>query len=189
MWRWSGGGGQGRGGAGACACGVLGVAALAAPRLRGYLLPHSSLSLSVAALVPISTSSSGSDLCRRGRTYSGSCAVPCGSTCDTLEPGYLAALLSSSGGKGKRMRPLQPRQVHPSTGGEGAAFHTLSDQGACFTVHRQGVLCQLCISGKRVCEDIRRLENRVCIVSATPSRVYDMIKRTLQTRAIKILVL
>ncbi|PWZ22865.1 DEAD-box ATP-dependent RNA helicase 34 [Zea mays] len=47
-----------------------------------------------------------------------------------------------------------------------------------------------CIGGKSIGEDIRRLENGVHVVSGTPGRVCDMIKRrTLRTRAIKLLVL
>ncbi|KAG2651564.1 hypothetical protein PVAP13_1NG290200 [Panicum virgatum] len=46
-----------------------------------------------------------------------------------------------------------------------------------------------CIGGKSIGEDIRRLENGVHVVSGTPGRVCDMIKRrTLRTRAIKLLV-
>ncbi|XVE85790.1 hypothetical protein DITRI_Ditri17bG0119500 [Diplodiscus trichospermus] len=44
-----------------------------------------------------------------------------------------------------------------------------------------------CIGGKSVGEDIRKLENGVHVVSGTPGRVYDMIKRrTLRTKAIKL---
>uniref|UniRef100_A0A0A9D6D0 RH2 protein-like n=1 Tax=Arundo donax TaxID=35708 RepID=A0A0A9D6D0_ARUDO len=47
-----------------------------------------------------------------------------------------------------------------------------------------------CIGGKSIGEDIRRLENGVHVVSGTPGRVCDMIKRrTLRTRAIKLLIL
>ncbi|MBA0698838.1 hypothetical protein Goari_000523 [Gossypium aridum] len=47
-----------------------------------------------------------------------------------------------------------------------------------------------CIGGKSVGEDIRKLENGVHVVSGTPGRVCDMIKRrTLRTRAIKLLIL
>uniref|UniRef100_A0A2N9I2Y3 RNA helicase n=1 Tax=Fagus sylvatica TaxID=28930 RepID=A0A2N9I2Y3_FAGSY len=47
-----------------------------------------------------------------------------------------------------------------------------------------------CIGGKSVGEDIRKLEHGVHIVSGTPGRVCDMIKRrTLRTRNIKILIL
>ncbi|TXG56894.1 hypothetical protein EZV62_018207 [Acer yangbiense] len=47
-----------------------------------------------------------------------------------------------------------------------------------------------CVGGKSVGEDIRKLENGVHVVSGTPGRVCDMIKRrTLRTRAIKMLVL
>jgi ATP-dependent RNA helicase len=47
-----------------------------------------------------------------------------------------------------------------------------------------------CIGGKSIGEDIRRLEHGVHVVSGTPGRVCDMIKRrTLRTRAIKLLVL
>ncbi|KAK9191286.1 hypothetical protein WN943_019898 [Citrus x changshan-huyou] len=47
-----------------------------------------------------------------------------------------------------------------------------------------------CVGGKSVGEDIRKLEHGVHVVSGTPGRVCDMIKRkTLRTRAIKLLVL
>ncbi|KAL0719141.1 hypothetical protein Bca4012_068465 [Brassica carinata] len=47
-----------------------------------------------------------------------------------------------------------------------------------------------CVGGKSVGEDIRKLENGVHVVSGTPGRVCDMIKRrSLRTRAIKLLIL
>ncbi|XP_019094301.1 PREDICTED: DEAD-box ATP-dependent RNA helicase 2-like, partial [Camelina sativa] len=47
-----------------------------------------------------------------------------------------------------------------------------------------------CIGGKSVGEDIRRLEHGVQVVSGTPGRVCDMIKRrSLRSRAITILIL
>ncbi|GER30265.1 ATP-dependent RNA helicase FAL1 [Striga asiatica] len=47
-----------------------------------------------------------------------------------------------------------------------------------------------CIGGKSVGEDIRKLEHGVQVVSGTPGRVCDMIKRrTLRTRSIKLLIL
>ncbi|KAF5737923.1 eukaryotic initiation factor 4A-3 [Tripterygium wilfordii] len=47
-----------------------------------------------------------------------------------------------------------------------------------------------CTGGKSVGEDIRKLEHGVHVVSGTPGRVCDMIKRrTLRTKAIKLLVL
>ena len=47
-----------------------------------------------------------------------------------------------------------------------------------------------CVGGKSIGEDIRKLEAGVHVVSGTPCRVCDMIKRrTLRTRAIKLLVL
>ncbi|KAK2405661.1 eukaryotic initiation factor 4A-10 [Trifolium repens] len=47
-----------------------------------------------------------------------------------------------------------------------------------------------CIGGKSVGEDIRKLEHGVHVVSGTPGRVCDMIKRRiLRTKAIKLLVL
>ncbi|KAI5327263.1 hypothetical protein L3X38_026659 [Prunus dulcis] len=47
-----------------------------------------------------------------------------------------------------------------------------------------------CVGGKSVGEDIRKLEHGVHVVCGTPGRVFDMIKRrTLRTRAIKLLVL
>lgn len=47
-----------------------------------------------------------------------------------------------------------------------------------------------CIGGKSVGEDIRKLESGVQVVSGTPGRVCDMIKRrSLRTRDIKLLIL
>ncbi|CAK9140752.1 unnamed protein product [Ilex paraguariensis] len=52
------------------------------------------------------------------------------------------------------------------------------------------VQAHACIGGKSVGEDIRKLEHGVHVVSGTPGRVCDMIKRrTLRTRAIKLLIL
>jgi len=47
-----------------------------------------------------------------------------------------------------------------------------------------------CIGGKSIGEDIRRLEAGVHIVSGTPGRVFDMIRRrNLRTDGIKLLLL
>eukprot|EP00019_Armaparvus_languidus_P002881 CAMPEP_0168603100 /NCGR_PEP_ID=MMETSP0420-20121227/14531_1 /TAXON_ID=498008 /ORGANISM="Pessonella sp." /LENGTH=399 /DNA_ID=CAMNT_0008642023 /DNA_START=60 /DNA_END=1259 /DNA_ORIENTATION=+ len=47
-----------------------------------------------------------------------------------------------------------------------------------------------CIGGKSVGEDIRKLDNGVHVVSGTPGRVFDMIRRrSLRTRNIKMLIL
>eukprot|EP01104_Vermistella_antarctica_P000855 TRINITY_DN10950_c1_g1_i1.p1 TRINITY_DN10950_c1_g1~~TRINITY_DN10950_c1_g1_i1.p1 ORF type:complete len:425 (+),score=131.95 TRINITY_DN10950_c1_g1_i1:69-1277(+) len=47
-----------------------------------------------------------------------------------------------------------------------------------------------CVGGKSIGEDIRRLESGVHIVSGTPGRVFDMIRRrTLRTRALKMFIL
>ncbi len=47
-----------------------------------------------------------------------------------------------------------------------------------------------CTGGKSVGEDIRKLEHGVHVVSGTPGRLFDMIKRrSLRTRAIKLLIL
>lgn len=52
------------------------------------------------------------------------------------------------------------------------------------------VRCHACIGGKSVGEDIRTLEAGVQVVSGTPGRIYDMIKRqALKTKAIKMLVI
>ncbi|OIT06175.1 eukaryotic initiation factor 4a-3 [Nicotiana attenuata] len=52
------------------------------------------------------------------------------------------------------------------------------------------VQAHACIGGKSVGEDIRKLEHGVQVVSGTPGRVCDMIKRrTLRTRGIKLLIL
>jgi ATP-dependent RNA helicase len=50
--------------------------------------------------------------------------------------------------------------------------------------------CHACIGGKSVGEDIRRLEAGVQVISGTPGRVYDMIRRRhLRTKALKMLIL
>ena len=52
------------------------------------------------------------------------------------------------------------------------------------------VQAHACVGGKSIGEDIRKLDAGVHIVSGTPGRVFDMVKRrNLRTRAIKILVL
>ena len=52
------------------------------------------------------------------------------------------------------------------------------------------VQAHACIGGKSVGDDIRKLENGVHIVSGTPGRVFDMIRRkALRTRNIKTLIL
>ena len=52
------------------------------------------------------------------------------------------------------------------------------------------ILAHACIGGKSLTNDMRKLENGVHIVSGTPGRVFDMIKRkSLRTRFIKTLVL
>ena len=52
------------------------------------------------------------------------------------------------------------------------------------------VQCHACIGGTSVGEDIKKLDYGQHIVSGTPGRVYDMIKRrNLRTRHIKMLIL
>lgn len=52
------------------------------------------------------------------------------------------------------------------------------------------VQCHACIGGTSIGEDIRKLEYGQHIVSGTPGRVFDMIRRrTLRTRNIKMLIL
>jgi len=52
------------------------------------------------------------------------------------------------------------------------------------------VECHACIGGKKLGQDIQKLEQGVQVVSGTPGRVFDMIKRKkLLTRNIKMLVL
>merc|ERR1712072_310505 len=52
------------------------------------------------------------------------------------------------------------------------------------------VATHACYGGKSIGEDIRKLDHGVHIVSGTPGRVFDMIKRrNLRTRAIKMLVI
>ncbi|XP_030548051.2 eukaryotic initiation factor 4A-III homolog B-like [Rhodamnia argentea] len=54
----------------------------------------------------------------------------------------------------------------------------------------KNILAHACVGGKSMGEDTRKLELGVHVVSGTPGRVLDMIKRrTLRTRAIKLLVL
>eukprot|EP01112_Ceratiomyxa_fruticulosa_P011390 TRINITY_DN3087_c0_g1_i1.p1 TRINITY_DN3087_c0_g1~~TRINITY_DN3087_c0_g1_i1.p1 ORF type:complete len:409 (+),score=92.75 TRINITY_DN3087_c0_g1_i1:76-1302(+) len=53
-----------------------------------------------------------------------------------------------------------------------------------------GVQVHACIGGKNLGEDMKKLENGVHIVSGTPGRVFDMVKRgALRTRNIKMLIL
>ncbi len=50
--------------------------------------------------------------------------------------------------------------------------------------------CHSCIGGTNLGEDIRKLDYGQHVVSGTPGRVFDMIRRrTLRTRGIKMLVL
>merc|ERR1711998_274816 len=52
------------------------------------------------------------------------------------------------------------------------------------------VVSHACYGGKSIGEDIRKLDNGVHVVSGTPGRVFDMIKRrNLRTRNIKLLTL
>ncbi|KRT80921.1 helicase [Oryctes borbonicus] len=52
------------------------------------------------------------------------------------------------------------------------------------------VQCHACIGGTNLGEDIRKLDYGQHVVSGTPGRVYDMIRRrALRTRAVKMLVL
>jgi len=52
------------------------------------------------------------------------------------------------------------------------------------------VQCHACIGGTSIGEDIRKLDHGQHIISGTPGRVFDMIKRrNLRTRSIKMLVL
>ena len=52
------------------------------------------------------------------------------------------------------------------------------------------VQCHCCIGGTSIGEDIRRLDYGVQVVTGTPGRVFDMIKRkNLRTRNIKILII
>jgi len=52
------------------------------------------------------------------------------------------------------------------------------------------VQCHACIGGKSIGDDIKRLDFGVQVVSGTPGRVYDMIRRrNLTTRSIKMLVI
>lgn len=56
--------------------------------------------------------------------------------------------------------------------------------------HYMSVEVHTCIGGKSLGEDIRRLDAGVQVVSGTPGRVFDMIRRkNLRTRNIKMLVL
>ena len=52
------------------------------------------------------------------------------------------------------------------------------------------VQCHACIGGKSIGEDIRRLDYGVQVVSGTPGRVFDMIRRrNLKTKNLKMLVI
>jgi len=52
------------------------------------------------------------------------------------------------------------------------------------------VQCHACIGGKSIGEDIRRLDYGVQVVSGTPGRVFDMIRRkNLRTRGLKMRVI
>ena len=52
------------------------------------------------------------------------------------------------------------------------------------------VQCHCCIGGKSVGEDIRRLDYGVQVVSGTPGRVFDMIRRrNLRTQSLQMLVI
>jgi len=52
------------------------------------------------------------------------------------------------------------------------------------------ITCHACIGGKSIPQDIQRLDAGVQVVSGTPGRVFDMIKRrNLRTRNIRVLVL
>jgi ATP-dependent RNA helicase len=52
------------------------------------------------------------------------------------------------------------------------------------------VQCHACIGGKSIGEDIRRLDYGVQIVSGTPGRVFDMIRRRhLQTKTLKMFII
>mmetsp|Transcript_35213 Transcript_35213/g.35866 ORF Transcript_35213/g.35866 Transcript_35213/m.35866 type:complete len:403 (+) Transcript_35213:51-1259(+) len=52
------------------------------------------------------------------------------------------------------------------------------------------VQCHACIGGKSIGEDLRRLDYGVQVVSGTPGRVYDMIRRkSLRTKNLKLLVI
>ena len=52
------------------------------------------------------------------------------------------------------------------------------------------IQCHACIGGRNIGEDIRKLDYGQHIVSGTPGRVFDMIKRrNLRTRSIKMLIL
>jgi len=52
------------------------------------------------------------------------------------------------------------------------------------------VQCHACIGGKSIGEDLRRLDYGVQVVSGTPGRVFDMIRRkSLRTRNLKVLII
>eukprot|EP01059_Diplonema_ambulator_P028480 TRINITY_DN47282_c0_g1_i1.p1 TRINITY_DN47282_c0_g1~~TRINITY_DN47282_c0_g1_i1.p1 ORF type:complete len:413 (+),score=147.63 TRINITY_DN47282_c0_g1_i1:43-1239(+) len=67
----------------------------------------------------------------------------------------------------------------------------VQSQQVCMTLgDHMNVSSHACIGGKSLAEDIRRLDGGVQVVSGTPGRVFDMIKRrNLQTRNINVLVL
>lgn len=52
------------------------------------------------------------------------------------------------------------------------------------------VLCHACIGGKSISDDMRALQAGMHVVSGTPGRVFDMIRRrVLNTKGIKMLVI
>lgn len=56
--------------------------------------------------------------------------------------------------------------------------------------HHMGVSAYACVGGKALDEDVRRLDAGVHIVSGTPGRVFDMIRRkNLRTSGLKVLIL
>ncbi|XP_075856610.1 eukaryotic initiation factor 4A-III-like isoform X2 [Microcebus murinus] len=71
-----------------------------------------------------------------------------------------------------------------------SVLQCLDTQGLLALGDYMNVQCHACIGGTNVGEDIRRLDYGQHVVSGTPGRVFDMIRRgSLRTRAIKMLVL
>lgn len=79
-------------------------------------------------------------------------------------------------------------QVHWSGEMELGFVHDQGTDGIC--TDYMNASCHACIGGTSVGEDIRKLDHGQHVVSGTPGRVFDMIKRRhLRTRNIKMLVL
>eukprot|EP00936_MAST-01D_sp_MAST-1D-sp1_P002539 g2539.t1 len=112
----------------------------------------------------------GRDLIAQSQSGTGKTAVFCISVLQTLE-------LSSNEPQALVLSPT--RELAEQT------------QKVCLALgDYMNVQCHACIGGRSVGEDMRRLDAGVQVVSGTPGRVFDMIRRrNLRTRALKMLVI